>query len=584
MFQSSLFQTLTRKSADTLSGVLFSRQPPISNRLSERPPVESIQWNHLELGKIIGEGAFGKVHKAKYLGFEVAVKILHHSEDQRPSDRTSQALLREAEVLSKKRHENIVNFYGIEPFHYCIVTAYYDNHSLLDLRKNPSKRHICECFHYRLSWMEGIAKAFIWLHHQDQCVLHRDIKSSNIFLDRHFTVKVGDFGMALLADVYGNFESVLKDPSNFSMLYQAPEVAEALSKDEKGHSTKSDVYSFGVLMQELLTLENPYGMENFRAQDMDEFNDALIKGTMKPEIPEDRSKLPGEWHPCLEPLVDLMHDCCEMNPAERPDFKEIYCRICCVGEEYENVMEKEKVIKPDRKCSGNSILIGLTLVVLVCYVILHFLHPIPNAHFALFFYIVFGLCVLSAKKIAKFFQNCRHERMLQGLWMTDKQWKREIKNWEEITPQDSTIPISPFVNRAKELGRASFDDTMMEDVKVLYPQPEDWYLFRDGLLAELTDPSFIDPIVNRVLEICSESAKTKQMDRHDWQTLILLILCSKELQHTQSWKEFKRMHEAEHVVIPVWNGKNFVQIVLLMISKVTRLLLMQDRAQGPVRI
>ena len=96
----------------------------------------------------------------------------------------------------------------------------------------------------------GLASALLYLHEEwEQCVLHRDLKSSNVMLDSNFNAKLGDFGLARLVDHgKGSQTTVLAG----TMGYMAPE-----SATRGKASRESDVYSFGVVVLEIACGRKP---------------------------------------------------------------------------------------------------------------------------------------------------------------------------------------------------------------------------------------------------------------------------------------------------------------------------------------
>ncbi|KAM3694796.1 hypothetical protein ACB098_07G081600 [Castanea mollissima] len=194
----------------------------------------------------LGQGGFGEVYKG-YLGdlnSYVAIKRVSRGSKQGIKEYAS-----EVRSISRLRHRNLVQLIGWchEKKDLLLIYEFMSNGSLnLHLFKGKSM----------LTWMEryniarGLASALLYLHEEwEQCVLHRDIKSSNVMLDSNLNAKLGDFGLARLVDhVKGSQTTALAG----TMGYLAPECIMSSRA-----SKESDVYSFGVVALEIACGRKP---------------------------------------------------------------------------------------------------------------------------------------------------------------------------------------------------------------------------------------------------------------------------------------------------------------------------------------
>lgn len=152
-----------------------------------------VRESDIEWGAKIGQGSFGKVYKGRLWGQEVALKVMR-------TDKMSKSDIEdfemESELLKKLRHPNIVQFLGscTSEGSLCIITEYLHGGSLedllernLDARKQMSLRTI-------LQYALQICKGLNWLHHKG--VIHRDLKTANVIMDRNNVCKIADFGLA----------------------------------------------------------------------------------------------------------------------------------------------------------------------------------------------------------------------------------------------------------------------------------------------------------------------------------------------------------------------------------------------------
>ncbi|KAJ4981378.1 hypothetical protein NE237_032215 [Protea cynaroides] len=195
--------------------------------------------NFAEEGKL-GEGGFGAV----YRGFlpdqkkDVAVKRVSKKSKQGVKE-----FMSEVKIISRLRHRNLVQLVGWchQKGELLLVYELMPNGSLDSHLFRPKSLLAWE-LRYKITL--GLASALLYLHEEwDQCVVHRDIKSSNIMLDSNFNAKLGDFGLARLIDHEKTSRTTVWAGT---LGYMAPETATTWKA-----SKESDVYSFGIVALEI---------------------------------------------------------------------------------------------------------------------------------------------------------------------------------------------------------------------------------------------------------------------------------------------------------------------------------------------
>lgn len=198
--------------------------------------------NFSEEGKL-GQGGFGGVYKGflSELNMEIAVKKISNSSKQGKKEYIS-----EVKTISRLRHRNLVQLVGWshERGSFILVYEYMPNGSLDThlFGKNVNDAHLSWPLRFKI--IHDLASGMLYLHEEwEQCVVHRDIKSSNVMLDSNFNAKLGDFGLAKLIDHgLGSQTTVVAG----TMGYMAPEYL-ITSKASK----ESDVFSFGIVALEI---------------------------------------------------------------------------------------------------------------------------------------------------------------------------------------------------------------------------------------------------------------------------------------------------------------------------------------------
>ncbi|KAK1310846.1 Leucine-rich repeat receptor protein kinase EXS [Acorus calamus] len=201
---------------------------------------------------VIGDGGFGTVYKASLPESQtVAVKRLNGGYFQ--GDRE---FLAEMETIGKVKHPNLVPLLG-----YCVfsderflVYEYMENGSLETWLRNRDDAREALDWATRLKICLGSACGLAFLHHGFvPHIIHRDMKSSNILLDRAFEARVSDFG---LARIISACETHVSTDLAGTFGYIPPEYGQTMKATAKG-----DVYSFGVVVMEVLTGRAPTGQE-----------------------------------------------------------------------------------------------------------------------------------------------------------------------------------------------------------------------------------------------------------------------------------------------------------------------------------
>lgn len=225
------------------------------------PEVSHLGWGHwytlreLEAStndfapeNVVGEGGYGIVyHGLLEDKTHIAVKNLLNNRGQ--AEREFKV---EVEAIGRVRHKNLVRLLGYcaEGAHRMLVYEYVDNGNLEQWLHGDVGPWSPLTWEIRMNIILGTAKGLTYLHEGlEPKVVHRDIKSSNILLDKHWNSKVSDFGLAKLL---GSELSYITTRVMGTFGYVAPEYASTGMLNER-----SDVYSFGILIMEIISGRNP---------------------------------------------------------------------------------------------------------------------------------------------------------------------------------------------------------------------------------------------------------------------------------------------------------------------------------------
>ncbi|XP_047960417.1 calcium/calmodulin-regulated receptor-like kinase 2 [Salvia hispanica] len=282
---------------------------------------KDIQKGTQNFTTILGQGSFGPVYKATMpAGEVVAVKVL--ASDSKQGEKEFQT---EVSLLARLHHKNLVNLVGycVDKGQHMLVYEFMSNGSLENLIYNDVEQ--------ALSWEDRIQIALDISHGIDYLhdgavppVIHRDLKSANILLDRNMRAKVADFGLSKeehfdgrnsgLKGTYGYIDPMYISTNNFT--------------------TKSDVYSFGIILFELITAIHPHknlmeyvNLASMSLDGVDDIIDAKMAETCN--IEEVRS------------LAKIAHRCLHKTPRKRPSMGEVSQAIVKIKQQRRRLVKED---------------------------------------------------------------------------------------------------------------------------------------------------------------------------------------------------------------------------------------------------
>jgi serine/threonine protein kinase len=148
-----------------------------------------------------------------------------------------------------------------------------------------------------------IVEALVYLHSLVPIVIHRDLKSKNVLLDRRLRAKLSDFGLSRTRSVEDTMTNGIG-----TILWSAPEVLEGKRYDEK-----SDLFSFGVVLSEIDTCALPYGFSRHAKMRSMQIVHLVSEGKLLPNFRDD----------CPPAIRSLAQRCLSLDPAARPTAMEV---------------------------------------------------------------------------------------------------------------------------------------------------------------------------------------------------------------------------------------------------------------------
>ncbi|GMJ07582.1 QUANTITATIVE RESISTANCE TO PLECTOSPHAERELLA 1, ERECTA [Hibiscus trionum] len=258
---------------------------------------------------IIGNGASSTVYKCVLKNCKpVAIKRLYSHYPQCLKEFET-----ELETVGSIKHRNLVCLqgYSLSPSGNLLFYDYMENGSLWDLLHVSTKKKKID-WGTRLKIALGAAQGLAYLHHDcSPRIIHRDVKSSNILLDKEFEAHITDFGIAKSLCISKSYTSTY---IMGTIGYIDPEYARTSRLTEK-----SDVYSYGIVLLELLTGRKPVDNEsNLHHLILSKAADNAVMETVDPEITETCKDL-GE----VKKVFQLALLCTKKHPSDRPTMHEV---------------------------------------------------------------------------------------------------------------------------------------------------------------------------------------------------------------------------------------------------------------------
>ncbi|KAH7568682.1 hypothetical protein JRO89_XS06G0032100 [Xanthoceras sorbifolium] len=270
--------------------------------------------NNFNSANKLGEGGFGSVYKGQLSdGTVIAVKQL--SSKSRQGNRE---FVNEIGMISGLQHPNLVKLFGccVEGNQLLLVYEYMENNCLAHALFGSESNTLKLDWATRQKICVGIARGLAFLHEESAIkIVHRDIKATNVLLDRQLNAKISDFGLAKLKE---EEHTHISTRVAGTVGYMAPEYA------LWGHLTeKADVYSFGVVALEIASGRNN---ASYRAQNgcvclLDFAFNLQQKGNLMEIVdPNLEDKFNKEE---AEKMIRVALLCSNADPAVRPTMSEV---------------------------------------------------------------------------------------------------------------------------------------------------------------------------------------------------------------------------------------------------------------------
>jgi hypothetical protein len=288
----------------------------------------TINVEEFTLEQQIGSGSFSEVYRGKWMGAPVAIKrfLLIDVEAQRE---VLDDFLKETTLMSSLHHPNIVIFFGASKKHphLYILTEFCERGSLYSILKN---KNIALSMRKTLNMAIDTARGMSYLHSSNPPIIHRDLKTANLLVDKNWAVKVADFGLSRVVD----------QSRQMTLCGTAETAAPEVLCKSGSYTEKADVYSFGIVLWEMISRKPLYPDLNFF-----ELSQKVVHEDFRPDVKELPDKTPPE-------LVKLMQDCWQKRAEKRPTFDEVREILEKILDKY--VTARESAKKTNKQNNNNK--------------------------------------------------------------------------------------------------------------------------------------------------------------------------------------------------------------------------------------
>ncbi|KAK2994078.1 hypothetical protein RJ640_024342 [Escallonia rubra] len=321
----------TRPWSTAAAAAAVQEKVAVSDKQTVAPAAARKEWeidpSKLVIKAVIARGTFGIVHRGVYDGHDVAgntfsltqylFKLLDWGEEGHRTEAEvaslTAAFTQEVAVWHKLDHPNVTKFIGAamgtsdmniqtDNGHIgmprnvcCVVVEYLPGGALKSFLIKNRRRKLA--FKVVLQLALDLARGLSYLHSEK--IVHRDVKTENMLLDKTRTLKIADFGVARVEA--SNPNDMTGETGTLG--YMAPEVLNG-----NPYNRKCDVYSFGICLWEIYCCDMPYPDLSFS-----EVTSAVVRQNLRPEVPRC----------CPSSLANVMKRCWDANPDKRPEMDEV---------------------------------------------------------------------------------------------------------------------------------------------------------------------------------------------------------------------------------------------------------------------